>query len=281
MTKYFTVLIITIMTGMVGISNTYAFYTHDYFQNIGVTYELTASDHTVVNAAIAKIEAVVAKKGESYRSRIVSQLREYALANFNNNVRMSTIFGTVIASLKQTGKDKTTTKTATGTIVYTQAESLLKNGAGDLKNLSVTDIKKIADDKSTVKLLVGIGQKLQGDTLTACTTGTSGDDPTLICEYDQALNYLKYLYFSSETITNYSIVAEDRAYANKSIALLEKIINEVISQEPSGDPILYGTYGGANKFYKMEIFMEGNVFPGGQITFVAHPDMSSSSGSIQ
>lgn len=262
-----------VITGMLGISNTYAFYTHDYFQNIGVTYELTASDHTMINTAVAKIEAVIAKKWESFRSNIVLQLREYAMANFNNNVRMDTIFGTVIASLKQTGKDKAATKIATGTTVYTQAESLLKNGARDLRNLSVADIKRIADDKSTIKLLLGIEQKLQWDTLSVCVEGTSSDDQTMTCDYEKALDYLKYLYLSSKNTANYSMYAENRAYANESVASLETAIKDVLAEDLSGSPIFYGIYSNSNgKFYKMEITLIGHIVPGWYVIFSAHPD---------
>lgn len=263
-------------SGIFPFGNVSAFSTHDYFQNMGVTYELTTSDHTMINTAVAKIEAVIAKKWESFRSNIVLQLREYAMAKFNKNVRMSTIFGEVIASLKQTGKDKAVIKTATGTTVYAQAESLMVNGSKDLTNLSVSDIATIAGNKTVVKLLLKIEAKLQQDTLSACVAGNDASDQTLICSNKNALNYLKYLYLSSKNIANYSLLAENRDYATDSIISLEKAIKEITTDNLSGSSVFYGTYGPENKFYKMEILIwssenkENGSYD--NIIFYAHPD---------
>lgn len=184
--------------------------------------------------------------------------------------------------------DKKMSSTATWTTVvtdtskskaYTNAELILSNGSKSFSNLDMNGIKAIVADKTTAKLLQPIMAKLQTEFLTICKVGESGIYNTLSCSNEDAVNYVKYLYLSTEAVIEYSSNETDRAYSSGSIYTLRGTLHDMTPNYHygEGDTMYFGFYGTDGKFNKVKIMVGWEAPESGNsnekvVVFYASPD---------
>lgn len=163
--------------------------------------------------------------------------------------------------------------------VYTNAELLLNNGTKSLANLDMNGIKAIVADQANAKLLQPIITKLHTEFLTLCKVGETGNSSTLTCSTEDAVNYVKYLYLSTEAVIKYSSNEIDRTYASGSIYAFRGTLHDMTprSHYGEGDTMFFGFYGADGIFNKVQIMVGWEKPESGNsdekvVIFYASPD---------